>query len=176
MAKQLNNYLLHFNILDPKQSGFRQFHSTETILIYLTDDILWTLDHNKNIQLLLLNLSSAFDTINYDLLIDRLKMSGLSDTVLLWFISYLQNRYFSININNEYLSKKILCHDVPQGSVLGPILFSIYLLPLIAIFHQFPDINYHFYADDLQIYIELPLHAIPSDNYSLLNCFNNLNN
>ena len=50
------------------------------------------------------------------------------------------------------------------------------MLPLIEIFHQFPDISYHLYADDLQIYIELPLHAIPTDNYSLLNCFNTLNN
>ena len=56
------------------------------------------------------------------------------------------------------------------------ILFSIYLLPLIDIFHQFPDINYHLYADDLQIYIELPLHAIPSDNYYLINRFNTLIN
>ena len=70
-------------------------------------------------------------------------MIGLSDTVLLWFILYLQNRYFSIQINNEYSSKKL-----PQGSVLDPILFSIYLLPLIEIFYQYPDINYHIYADD----------------------------
>ena len=47
---------------------------------------------------------------------------------------------------------------------------------MIDIFHQFPDINYHIYTDDLQIYIELHLHDLPSDNYSLLNCFNNLNN
>ena len=70
-------------------------------------------------------------------------MIGLSDTVLLWFISYLQNRYFSIKINNEYSSKKLLSHDVPQGSVLGSILFSIYLLSLIEIFLHFPDINYN---------------------------------
>ena len=125
--------------------------------------------------MLLLDLSSAFDTIKHDLLIDRLKMIGISDTVLLWFTSYLQNRYFSIKINNEYSSKKMLSHGVPQGSVLGPILFSIYLLPLIYIFNQFPDINYHLYADDLQIYAELPLHALLSDNYSLLNCLNTLN-
>ena len=125
--------------------------------------------------MLLLDLSSAFDTIKHDLLIDRLKMIGISDTVLLWFTSYLQNRYFSIKINNEYSSKKLLSHGVPQGSVLGPILFSIYLLPLIDIFNQFPDMNYHLYADDLQIYTELPLHALPSDNYSLLNCLNTLN-
>ena len=117
MAKQLNNYLLYFNILDPNHSGFRKFHSTETTLISLTNDIVWTLNHNKNIQLLLLDFSSAFDTIKHDLLIDRLKIIGLSDTVLLWFISYLQNRYFSIRINNEYSSNKLLSHGIPQGSV-----------------------------------------------------------
>ena len=73
VAKQLNNYLLHFNILDPKHSGFRKCHITETTLISLTGNILWTLDHNKNIQLLLLDLSSAFDKIKHDLLIDRLR-------------------------------------------------------------------------------------------------------
>ena len=56
--------------------------------------------------------------------------------------------------------------------VLCPILFSIYLLTLIVIFHQFSDINYHLYADDLQIDIQLPLYALPSNNYYLLNCFN----
>ena len=89
-------------------------------------------------------------------------MIGLYDTVILCFISYHKNRYFSIKINNEFSSKKLHSHGVPQGSVLGPTLFSIYLLPLIDIFHQLPDINYHVYADVLQIYILLPLHA----NYS----------
>ena len=79
-----------------------------------------------------------------------------------------------MKINNEYSSKKLLSHGVPKGSVLGSILFSIYLLPLIEIFHQFPDINYHFYADDLQMYIEQLLHDLPSDNYSLLNFLNTL--
>ena len=60
-------------------------------------------------------------------------MTGLYDTILLWFISYLKNRYFPIQINNEYSSNKLISHGVPQGSVLGPILFSIYLLPLIEI-------------------------------------------
>ena len=92
--------------------------------------------------MLLIDLTSAFDTIKNDLLIARLHMIGLFDTVLLWFISYLQNRYFYIQFINEYSSKKILNNDLPQCSVLGPILFSIYLLPLIDIFHQFPDINY----------------------------------
>ena len=50
------------------------------------------------------------------------------------------------------------------------------MLPLIDIVYQYPDINYHLYADDLQIYIEMPLHALPSDNYYLLNCLNALNN
>ena len=73
VAKQLNNYVLHFNILYPKRVGLRKCHSTETTLISLIDNILWTLDHNKNIQLLLLDLPSAFDTIMHDLLINRLK-------------------------------------------------------------------------------------------------------
>ena len=68
--------------------------------------MLWTLDHNNNIPLLLLDLSTAFDIINHDLQIDRLTIIRLSDTVLLWFILYFQNRYFSIKINNEYSSKK----------------------------------------------------------------------
>ena len=136
VAKHLNNYLLHFNILDPKLSGFRKFHSTETTLISLTDYIIWTLDHNKNIQLLLLDLSSAFNTIKHDLLIYRFKMTGLSDNVLLWFISYLQNRYFSIKINNEYSSKKLLNNGVPRVGVcrnhkLFPRVVCFILLTLI---------------------------------------------
>ena len=76
MAMKFNNYVLYFNILDHKKSGFRKLHmfySTETTLFSLADNMLWTIDHTNNIQLLLLDLSSAFDRIKHDLLIDHLK-------------------------------------------------------------------------------------------------------
>ena len=83
VAKQINYYVLHFNIIDPKQRSFRKFHITETNLISFTDDILWTLDHNNNITVLLNDITSAFYTFKHDLKIDRLTIIGLSDTVLL---------------------------------------------------------------------------------------------
>ena len=88
-------------------------------------------------------------------------MIRLSDTLLLWFILYLQNKYKIImNICNLYMVQYLVLY---------------YLLPLIAICHKVPDINCHLYADDLQIYIDLPFHVFNSYNYSLLNCLNTLN-
>lgn len=104
-------------------------------------------------MLVLLDLSSAFDTIDHNIMINRLcDLAGMSGSVLKWFSSYLSGRSFSVYVNQIMSETAELSCGVPQGSVLGPILFLLYIFPLGQIISQFSDISYHLYADDIQLY------------------------
>ena len=89
-------------------------------------------------------------------MIRRLQCIGLSGTALEWFISYLDSRSYSIIIESNLTKLRLISNGVPQGSVLTSILFNIYLSPLLDIFDKYPEINFHVYADDIQIYYNLP--------------------
>ena len=103
--------------------------------------------------LLWLDLSAAFDTVNHSLLLSRLGNSfGITGTVLQWFHSYLSGRCQFVEINDTKLSVRDLSVGVPQGSVLGPILYLLYTAPLVEIMRSH-GLDYHFYADDTQLYI-----------------------
>ena len=149
------------------QSAYKAAHSTETALLRITNDVLSDLDDKKGVVLVLLDLSAAFDTIDHRLLLERLHVSlGISGTVLAWFSSYLSSRTNSIFINNQCSSPSEIEFGVPQGSVLGPILFTIYTKPLSSIISSF-GLKYHFYADDTQIYISFETNNSESFDDSL---------
>ena len=113
------------------------------------------MDKGEVTALSLLNRSAAFDTIDHATLTDRLSdWHGISGQAQIWFSSNLQNRHQSVKINNTLSDKVTLSYRVPQGSVLGPVLFTLFTTPLSAIMSSF-DINHHLYADDTQIYISL---------------------
>ena len=99
--KQLISYFTKYNLLNNRQNGFRQGHSTETTLLSLFDDLYTSLVNNKSQQLILLNLSSAFDTLEFNTIINRLQNIGLKDIPLLWFKNFLFNRRFTIKISNS---------------------------------------------------------------------------
>ena len=106
--------------------------------------------------LVLLDLSAAFDTIDYNILLGYLKSwFGLSGTALRWFASYLRNHCQAIKIGSTLSELSNLIYGVPQGSVLGPLLFSLHTTPLSKIIRLHPHIKFHFYADDTQLYIHL---------------------
>ncbi len=125
------------NIYEEFQSGFRPHHSTETALVKITND-LHLASHQGCISLLvLLELSAAFNTIDHDILIDRLQNNTGKGQALRWFRSYLSDRYHLVYLNGESSQLSPVKYGVPQGSVLGPLLFSIYMLPLCNITRQY---------------------------------------
>lgn len=128
-------------------------HSTETALLKVSNDIMMSADSGEYTVLVLLDLSSAFDTVNHQIMLNRLKdVVGMSGTVVKWFASYLSGRTFGVFINQIASESKDLLCGVPQGSVLGHILFLLYVLPLGQIIRQYSNISYHLYADDIQLY------------------------
>ena len=152
VLSQCLEHLYKHELFEPFQSAYRKGHSTETALLRIVNDLMQASDKGKVSILSLLDLSAAFDTIDHAILIQRLSRTfGFSGIVLSWFESYLTNRTQSVTVNDKMSSPSSLKYGVPQGSVLGPILFSLYIQPLSSIIKP-TGFSYHFFADDSQIY------------------------
>ena len=131
VAVQVKNYIIDNDLDESLQSACKHLNSTVTALPILQNDILRAIDDNKCVALLLLDMSSAFDTVDHRLLSDRLcNRFGFRGQVLKWFESYLNNRKQFVMIDGVKSDLKDLQFGVPQGSVLGPILYLLYTSPL----------------------------------------------
>ncbi len=152
VLQRLLLHLIENELFTPFQSAYRAGHSTETALLKVVNDLLLSIDEGGASLLTLLDLSAAFDTVDHRILLNRLKSRfGISGVALQWFRSYLTDRRQSICISDTTSSPRSLEFGVPQGSVLGPILFLLYIAPVHDIFLQH-GINDHFFADDTQGY------------------------
>ena len=137
------NYLTDNSILYRHQSGFYKNHSTDTSLAYLMDNILTGFDSGLLTRVSLIDLQKAFDTINHDILLRKMSALRFSDRSINWFQQYLSNRSFHINVQDKYSCiAKVDCM-VPQGSILGPLLFLLYVNDM----KQAVDCDFFLYAD-----------------------------
>ena len=136
VSSQVYSYLNSHNLYNTCQSAYRPGHSTETALLIVVNDLFLSLSRGNISVLALLDFSSAFDTIDHPILVQRLHTDfGFTDTVLQWLSSYLSDRAHYVSLSNHCSAFAHVHSSVPQGSVLGPILFTGILslcLPLLT--------------------------------------------
>jgi hypothetical protein len=151
---QLLEYLSHKKVFDQFQSGFRKMHSTATALLKITEDLRLNMFKGEVTIIVFLDFSKAFDLVDHKLLIKKLEALNFSDPVIRFFKSYLSGRSHAIQNPCGNFSKwvDIEC-GVPQGSVTGPLLFSLFIHDISKVLRN--RCRYHLYADDLQLYLNM---------------------
>lgn len=149
VAAQLVEHLDYNAALHPLQFGFRKRYSTETECCYLTEEIKSNLDSGGVVGAVFLDLRKAFDAVNHELLIDKLTHFSISISTINWIQSFLSARQQCVSINNVSSSLRACTMGVPQGSILGPLLFSLYI-------NDYPSVCINakmiMYADDTGVY------------------------
>ena len=125
VAKQISTHVDENALRDPFQYAYRRCHSTETALLRVKNDIAAALDRKCTTILVMLDLSCAFDTVDHELLMTRLEhLFGITDKALAWLQSYFCERYLKVIVGSDESVDSILMSGVPQGSLLGPTLYT----------------------------------------------------
>ena len=151
-SNQITSYLEQNNMFPSHQSAYRKQHSCETVMVKIVDDIQQSLSEKKMVMLVLLDMSSAFDTVDQDILLYKLEHHfGISANVLQWLRSYLKGRTFSVRIQNVNGKAYLLIYGVPQGTILGPLLFVLYIHDIVLIGEKY-GVSVELYADDSSWY------------------------
>ena len=154
VSNRIRPHLEEYHLFDKYQSAYREAHSTETALLRLRvhHDITSALDKGSTVAVVMLDQSAAFDVIDHDILLQRLEFAfGISGRALKWFGSYLQDRSQCVCVRKDVSKTLPVVCGVPQGSVLGPLLYTVYTKSIGEICQRH-NVLYHCYADDIQLY------------------------
>ena len=156
------NFLNKYNILSINQFGFRKNHSTSLALIHLYDKISTAIDNREYTVGIFLDLSKSFDTVNHEIMLAKLEHYGVRGNSLQWFKSYLSNREQFVKFNGHCSSTKRIVCGVPQGSILGPLLFLLYINDLCE---ASDALEFILFADDTNVFFshknpELLMHKV----------------
>ena len=151
--KQIQSYLISNDIISQKQHAYKQHHSTASALAQMTDHWLGEIDKGNLVGAVLLDFSAAFDTVNHEILLAKLKSYGFADSAVEWMESYLTNRSQAVYINGAFSTYKETKSGVPQGSCLGPLLFCLYTNDLATITKKAELVMY---ADDTTPFASAP--------------------
>ena len=174
VLSQVYSYLNSHNLYNTCQSAYHPGHSTETAPLKVVDDLFLSLNKGDISVLAMLDFSLAFDTIDHPILVHRLHTDIVfTDTVLQWFSSYLTDRIHHISLSNHCSALAPVHSGIPQGSVLGPILFTMYTKPLSAIIDSH-SIIHHSFADDLQLQMYAPPDRISELLHSMQSCISDV--
>ena len=156
VLSHVSSYLNSHNLYNTCQSAYRHGHSTETALLNVVDDLFLSLNKGNISLLALLDFSSAFVTIDHPILVHRLHTDlAFTDSVLQWFSSYLTDRMHYVSLSNHCFAFALVHSGVPQGSVLGHMLYTMYIKPFSAIIDSHSIIR-HSFADDIQLLMSAP--------------------
>ena len=153
VQSQVVNYLEDHQFITVDQSAYLKHHNTQTSLHRVTDDLLWNINDGLITGMCALDVSKCFDTVSHDILLGKLKYYGFNNNVVEWFKSYLYHRGHKVFCNNKYSDIKYVNIGVPQGSVLGPVLFLIYVNDIN---NYLGSVTCNMYADDVIIYCAAP--------------------
>ena len=169
---QLYDYFCKNNLLCEQQYWFRSKHSTELATIKLVDYLLKNMDDNHIPGAIYLDLSKACDTLNFDILLSKLKFYGVVGTPLKLLDNYLRNRQQFVEFKNKNSDLQEILTGIPQGSILGPLFFSIYINDLIKSTDKF---KYLMYADNTTLYFNLEDFDSVTMNDDINSCLDKIN-